>query len=183
MSELEYMLFSSLWHLKMDLSDPTLLRYERSPVHLVLDLKSLHLILSKTQKELQVVVWSCPEENLARSHTLTFFKKYLCSEKYKFRNNWFWICVFHYMNIFWKKLEYGIKLNFPKDSIRLPLVIFFCIFETNYINKIKSFSNSKWTGLESVANNLPYFFKSCRYPPYYLRNYRWRGLNMFLSHF
>ena len=31
---------------------------------------------------------------------------------------------FHYINIFCKKLEYGIKPNSAKDRIRPPLVIF-----------------------------------------------------------
>ena len=66
-----------------------------SPVHLVLDLESLHLIqslwfFSKMQKKIQLVVWSCPV-NLAWSHTLTFCKKYLCSENHKFRINGTWI--------------------------------------------------------------------------------------------
>ena len=64
-------------------------------------------------------------ENMAWSYTVTFFKKYLCSENHKFRFDYFWTCDFHFINIFWKKLEYRIKPKFSKYKIRPPLVIFF----------------------------------------------------------
>ena len=55
-------------------------------------------------------------------------QKELCSEKHKLRNNEFWTCVFRYINIFYKLLEYGIKPNFSKDRIRPQLIIFFLHF-------------------------------------------------------
>ena len=38
--------------------------------------------------------------------------------------NYFWTCLFHYINIFCKKLEYEIKPNFSKYKIRPPHAIF-----------------------------------------------------------
>jgi hypothetical protein len=39
----------------------------------------------------------------------------------KFTNNWFWTCVFQYINITYKKLKYK---NQAKDRIKPPLVLF-----------------------------------------------------------
>ena len=39
-------------------------------------------------------------------------------EKLKFKINYFWTCVFHYINIFCKKLEYEIKPNFSKNRFK-----------------------------------------------------------------
>ena len=59
----------------------------------------------------------------------------LFSEKHKLRNNQFWTCVFHHMNIFCKFL-------------RTTTCISYCIFEKRKSNNnIKQFSKSKWTGL------------------------------------
>ena len=67
---------------------------------------------------------------------------------------YFWTCAFHHINIFYKKLKYGIKPNFSKDWIKPPLVIFFAFLKKILDDKIKcklSKSRTKWTGLESCG--------------------------------
>ena len=81
-------------------------------------------------------------------------KKKTCCEKHKFRFNYFRTCVFHYENIFCKKVKHIIKPNFSKYKIRPPLLIF-SVFKKNNNDKIKSKlpkSWNKWTGLKTTTS-------------------------------
>ena len=92
--------------------------------------------------------------NLAWSHTLTFWKKHLCSEKLKFRLNYcqwelylfinfVWTCVFHYINM-------GSSQILLRTGSNHHLYFFAAFLKKRYNNRIKSFSKSKWTGLSYV---------------------------------
>ena len=60
-------------------------------------------------------------------------------EKHKFRINYFWTCVFHYIISFFKKLENDIKPNFSKIRIIPPLSIFSAFLKKNTMTKTSHF--------------------------------------------
>ena len=103
---------------------------------------------------------------------LTFCKINLFSEKHKFRINYFWTCVFHYINIFCKKLKYRIKPKFSNDRIRQSLVFFFLHFWKKITTTGSSHSLSpngqgyncaKYTGSLASADFSGCVFHSCAF--------------------
>ena len=99
-------------------------------------------LYSKMQKQLQVVVWSCPW-----SHTLTLCKKHLCSKELKYGINYSWTYVFYYINMFCETLESS--QNFLRTGSDHHL-FFFAFLKKNYNDRFKHKlfkSWTKWTGL------------------------------------